>query len=119
MKVRKIDESHDWTFGHNQSDFVENSLAIKQSVLTAVLSVRGDWFLNLDHGVDWVNYLGRASNLNALENDLKRNVLAVNGVTRINDLNLDLQRESRKATIDLTYSDMYGNQESVSANVRN
>lgn len=119
MKVRKITEAHDWTFGHNQSDFVENRLAIKQEVLTAVLSVRGDWFLALGFGVDWVNYLGRSSNLNALENDLKRSVLAVNGVTKINSLSLDLQREKRKATIDITYSDMYGNQESVTTNVRN
>ena len=47
MKVRAIDEGHDWKFGFNQSDYKEFSEAVKQNVLTAILMVRGDWFLAL------------------------------------------------------------------------
>ena len=32
MKVRAIDEGHDWKFGFNQSDYKEFSEAVKQNV---------------------------------------------------------------------------------------
>lgn len=119
MKVRSIDESHDWNFGFNQSDYKEFSNAIKQNVLTAVLEVRGDWFLSLESGVDWINYLGRSSNLQLLEADLKSAVLGVDGVLRIDNMSINIDRESRKATINIEYTDIYNNSNSVNANVRN
>ncbi len=98
MKVRAIDEGHDWKFGFNQSDYKEFSEAVKQNVLTAILTVRGDWFLALEVGIDWVNYLGRSSNLQLLEADLKSSVLNVDGVLRIDNISIELEREKRKAT---------------------
>ena len=119
MKVRAIDQSHDWTFGNNQSDYLDASAAIKQRVLTSVLSVRNDWFLNLAHGIDWINYMGRAANLALLEEDLKSAILKVDGVYRINNIVIDLQREKRKATISIEYTDIYNRKLVVNADVRN
>lgn len=118
MKVRAIDESHDWKFGNNQSDYKDGSDAIKQNILTSVLSVRGDWFLALNDGVDWVNYLGRSSNLQLLESDLKSAILGVDGVLSIDNISIDLAREKRKATINIEYTDIYNTNNSVNANVR-
>lgn len=118
MKVRAIDEGHDWKFGFNQSDHKEFSEAVKQNVLTAILTVRGDWFLALEVGIDWVNYLGRSSNLQLLEADLKSSVLNVDGVLRIDNISIELEREKRKATVNIEYTDIYNNQDAVNANVR-
>lgn len=119
MKVRAIDESHDWKFGNNQSDYKEFSEAIKQNVLTSVLEVRGDWFLALESGVDWINYLGRSSNLQLLESDLKSAVLNVDGVLMLDDISISLDRGNRKATINIEYTDVYNVRNSVNANVNN
>lgn len=119
MKVRAIDESHDWKFGHNESDYKEFSEAVKQNVLTAILEVRGDWFLALESGIDWINYLGRSRNLALLEADLKTAVLTVDGVFRIDNISINLNREKRKATIDIEYTDIYNVRNSVNANVNN
>ena len=118
MRVRAIDTSHDWTFGNNMTDYKGNSEAIKQCVLTAVLSVRGDWFLALEVGIDWVNYLGRSSNLQLFEADLKSSVLNVDGVLRIDNISIELEREKRKATVNIEYTDIYNNRDAVSANVK-
>lgn len=119
MRVRALDSSHDWSFGGNTSDYLENSEAIKQCVLTAVLSVRNDWFLALEHGIDWVNYLGRSSNQGMLEDDLKTAILKVDGVYEINHISLSLEREKRHATIDIEYTDIFSNKIAVSTNVQN
>lgn len=119
MKVRGIDESHDWKFGFNESDYREFSEAVKQNVLTAILEVRGDWFLALESGVDWVNYLGRSRNLALLEADLKSAVLGIDGVFRIDNMSIDLNRERREATINIEYTDIYNSRNSVNANVNN
>ena len=118
MKVRAIDGGHDWKFGFNQSDYKEFSEAVKQNVLTAILTVRGDWFLALEVGIDWVNYLGRSSNLQLLEADLKSSVLNVDGVLRIDNISIELEREKRKGTINIEYTDIYNNRNAVNANVR-
>lgn len=118
MRTRILDESHDWTFGKSQSDHVSGSDAIKQGVLCAVLSVRNDWFLNLGYGIDWVNYLGRTANLASLETDLKRAILNVDGVYQITNIDINLAREKRHATITIEYTDIYNRKLSVRANVR-
>lgn len=119
MRVRKLDSSHDWTFGNNMSDYLESSEAIKQCVLTAILEVRNDWFLALENGVDWINYLGRSANLALLESDIKSAVLKVDGVYLITNMSIDLQREKRHATITIEYTDIYSNKLVVQANVNN
>ena len=81
--------------------------------------MRGDWFLALDSGVDWVNYLGRSSNLVLLESDVKSSVLNVNGVYRITQMDIDLNREKRKATISIEYIDIYNVKNLVNVNVNN
>lgn len=59
MKVRRLDDNHDWTFGSGRADYATQSEAISQSVLTGLLSLRNDWFLNPDHGLRWIDYLKR------------------------------------------------------------
>lgn len=119
MRNRILDESHDWTFGKSQSDYVVASDAIKQGVLCAILSVRNDWFLNLGYGVDWVSYLGRTVNLASLETDLKRAILNVDGVYQVVNVDIGLERDKRHATITVEYTDIYNRKLSVRANVRN
>lgn len=118
MRVRKIDTSHDWCFGQSEADYLGESDAIKQCILTKILEVRGDWFLGLEKGIDWINYLGRSTNLALLEDDLKRAILSVDGVYRIDNILIDLNRQERKAIIQIEYTDIFNRSLVVSTNVR-
>lgn len=117
MIVRKLNQNHDWTFGKSNSEYLIESNAIKQCVLTAVLAVRNDWFLSMGDGVDWVNYLSRSTNMALFENDLKSNILAVDGVYSILSIVPVLDRNKRKATISIEYMDIFNNRITVNTNV--
>lgn len=112
MKVRALDENHDWTMGHKYS-----SDAIAQNVKTAILRLFNDWFLDPQSGIKWFNYLSKNPNLQALQREIKNEVLSVKEVAELNKFDIKISPE-RKATINLTYTDIYGlkNEVSVYAN---
>ena len=66
---------------------------------------------------NWVAPLG--PNVNGFEADLKSSVLNVDGVLRIDNISIELDREKRKGTINIEYTDVYNNQNTVNANVKN
>ena len=42
----------------------------------------------------------------------------MDGVLRIDNISIELEREKRKGTINIEYTDIYNNQNAVNANVR-
>ena len=53
MIARRLDASHDWTFGSSKANYAQKSEAIAQCIKTSLLSFRFNWFLDEDHGVNW------------------------------------------------------------------
>ncbi len=107
MKVRRLDDEHDWTFGSGLSDYLSKSDAIKQSVECVLMSFETNWFLNIKHGIAWFKYLRKNPNIKDLEFEIKNAVLSVTGVTKISHYDLSLDRETRRAKITLGYIDVY------------
>lgn len=107
MKVRRLDENHDWTFGQGLNNYARESEAIAQCVKTRLWSFVNDWFLNLEHGVDWL-YLKEQANLEAIELAVKKQVLLTDGVERITGYSANLEPNSRIITISVDYLDIYG-----------
>ena len=112
MQVRELDKNHDWTLGH-----LNASEAIAQNVKTAVLSLRNDWFLDLEYGVKCFDYLAKNPNLQAMESDIKNMVLNVEGVASLNKFSINLN--GRVAKIEISYTDIYGQNSEVSVNANN
>ncbi|AWK42588.1 hypothetical protein LGZ99_21690 [Photorhabdus temperata] len=119
MRVRRLDNNHDWTFGDNRSDYATKSDAIAQCVQTRLMSLRNDWFLNPDHGVRWFDYLRKNPNLMQMESELKTTVLKTDGVIEITDFDIQIDRDSRKSLVTVTYIDIYGNRNEVNADAQN
>ncbi|WP_308568054.1 hypothetical protein [uncultured Providencia sp.] len=119
MKVRRLDDNHDWTFGNGRADYATMSEAISQSVLTKLLSLRHDWFLDLEHGLRWLDYLKKNPNLIAMESAIKSQILNVDGVVRITAFDIQLNPDPRKFTISATYIDIYGNKNEVNTDAPN
>ncbi|CAQ85184.1 MULTISPECIES: hypothetical protein [Photorhabdus] len=113
MRVRRLDNNHDWTFGNGRSDYATKSEAIAQCVQTRLLSLRNDWFLDSDHGVRWFDYLKKNPNILAMESELKTTVLKTEGVTEITAFDIIIDIDSRGSLVTVTYIDIYGNKKEV------
>lgn len=100
MRVRAIDSEGDWLLGHKA-----DSAAIAQNVKTQILSLYNDWFLDFENGVRWFNYLSKNPNTNKMRDEIKRQILSVEGVSSLEILNINLNE--RKATIEVQYRDIY------------
>lgn len=119
MRVRELDQNHDWTFGRGKSNYLEKSEAIAQSVKTKLLSLKNDWFLNRDDGIAWFDYLEKNLNTQALEVDCKRAILSVDGVEEITFFDIKLNRETRELLIQVEYNDKYNKERGINFNVEN
>lgn len=100
MKVRAIDYNGDWQLGHKKG-----SEAIAQNVKTQILSLYNDWFLDFENGVKWFDYLAKNPNSDKMRDEVKRQILSVEGVSSLEILNINLNE--RKATIEVQYRDIY------------
>lgn len=100
MRVRAIDSEGDWLLGHKA-----DSAAIAQNVKTQILSLYNDWFLDFENGVRWFNYLSKNPNTDKMRDEIKRQILSVEGVSSLEILNINLSE--RKATIEVQYRDIY------------
>ena len=100
MKVRAIDSEGDWLLGHKA-----DSAAIAQNVKTQILSLYNDWFLDFENGVRWFNYLSKNPNTDKMRDEVKRQILSVEGVSSLEILNINTNE--RKAIIEVQYRDIY------------
>lgn len=113
MRVRRLDQNHDWTFGQGYSNYATQSEAIAQCVKTRLWSFINDWFLDLEHGLPYLEITGRNTDLNRLEMQVKRQVLSIDGLLVINDYQAEINSETRHLTLTVSYTDIYGTQSTV------
>lgn len=107
MRVRRIDSAGDWTFGQSRINYATESEAISQNVVTRLRSFQGDWFLDLDHGLPWFQNLDKPASQERLKQSIKKVVIETTGVIELTSINLTVDAETRKATVYLTYDDIY------------
>lgn len=114
VKVRRLDKNHDWTFGQGFTNYAIESEAIAQNVQTRLCSFTNDWFLDLEHGLPWLEQMGRNVDLGDWEIRIKKHVLQTDGVSKITSYESNLDPNTRKLVIDITYQDIYGAENSAS-----
>lgn len=105
--VRRLDRNHDWTFGQGLNNYATTSESVAQRVQTHLWSFLGDWFLDLEHGLPWLEKMGRNVDLPQLELMIKRCVLSTDGVREITDYQVNLDETNRALTVRITYQDIY------------
>ncbi len=89
MRVRAIDQNHDWLFGKGQNDYRRNLSAVVQNINTRLSSFLGDCFFDNAAGIDWFNLLGGKDQL-ALNLAISAVILNTENVTGIFQLSLTL-----------------------------
>jgi len=75
---------------------VTNALAVGQHVRQCLMTYRGEWFLNPDIGVPWIQQvMGRRYDPSLAEAVLKAAVFSVDGVTEITSFGVSFARDIR------------------------
>lgn len=117
MIVRALDPQHDWTFGRGKANYLTESDAIKQSIKTKLLALKGNWFLEPNDGIAWFDYFEKHPNITELEREIKSTIAGIDGVTEISSFDVLIDNITRIFLIQITYSDKYNNTNEVEFNV--
>ncbi len=110
MRVRALDDDHDWTFGKGQNNYLRNNAAIIQNINTRLNSFLGDCFFDTAAGIDWWSYLGGSKNQNSLSLAISAVILNTQDVTGLKQLNFALVARNFTVTyrVQTTYSSPSG-----------
>ncbi len=86
-----------------------------ECVRIRLLSLKQDWFLNLDHGLDWTGNMARRGSRVKLESDIRSCILQTDGVKTLTAFDTQYVPKSRKLTVAATFTDIYGTESEVTA----
>lgn len=107
MKVSKLDSNHDWTFGQSLANYARGSEAIAQNVVTRLLSWQRDWFLDVEAEIDWEILLSERNTQETIRKEIARVTRNTEGVASVTFVNVSLKRQTRTATYEVEYIDIY------------
>jgi len=117
MSVSRLDSDGDWTFGQGLAGYISGLNEIKQNVVTRIQSFKNDWFLDTDAEIDWFNLLSNRNTEESTKAQLSKTVLDTIGVNTLDSLFFQIDRQERKAIIQLSYTDIYGNSVPITAGI--
>lgn len=109
MIVRRLDDSHDMTFGQGIANMADEAESVAQRVYTRLLLLFSEWFLDTDAGVPYLQDVTiKPANMPLAEAVIKRTILETDGVLEIRSFNMTLDRETRRLTVSATVANVYG-----------
>jgi hypothetical protein len=111
MRVAGLDNNLDWRFGKGRAVYKRNDDAIAQNILTRLRSFRGDWYLDVDAGVNWIDLLGNLGTERRIIRAVESTVLQTEGVISIQRLGIIRRNSNRGVTIELQYTDVFAQQD--------
>ncbi|MGE9550436.1 hypothetical protein ACQPT2_04255 [Erwinia amylovora] len=114
MRTRRLDGNGDWTFGRGKASYASKSECVRQKVATRLRSFKQDWFLNQDHGSDWLGNMARRGTRVKLESDMRSCILETDGVKTLTAFATQYVPKTRKLTVTATFTDIYGTESEVS-----
>lgn len=114
IRVRRLDRQHDMTFGRGLANVAEEEEAVAQRVKTRLYTLKGEWFLDTDAGVPYLQEIATKP-VKQAEADaiLKTTVLKTEGVEEIVEWASVLDRAQRRLKISCVVRNIYGKIEKI------
>ena len=114
MLVRRLDEGHDMTFGQGLANYARDDEATAQAVKTRLLLLKGEWFLDIEAGVPYLQQIAvKPANLPLAEAIIKQTILETEGVEALRSFGMTFDRDTRRLTIQATVANTYGTVENI------
>lgn len=83
MRVRKLSDTGDFTFGQGAANYYQNTPeAVGQCIVTRLKLIMGEWFLNVTDGTDYGKILGRNSKA-TYDGEIKRVIMGTQGFSSL------------------------------------
>ena len=108
MRVSGLDSDRDWRFGKGRAAYKTNAKAIEQNVQTRLRSFLGDWYLDVDVGVNWIELLGNLGTEKRIIRAVESTVMQTDGVLSIQELKIIRRDSNRGVKIRIRYTDVFG-----------
>lgn len=110
MIVSALDKHDDWTLGRGRNNYITGGAAIAQKVKCRVRSFKNDNPLNMDDNIDWIYLLSEKNTEQETLREIERVVLATDGVMRIIDLSMTVNKKTRNQVVELRIETVFDEQ---------
>lgn len=109
MRVRILDENGDATFGRGVGNFYVNTPnAVRQSIMTRLGLLQGEWYLNLPDGTPWLQQiLVRGATSNIYDLLIQTRILGTQGVSGIITYSSNYDPDDRSLAIEALVQTIY------------
>ncbi|WP_449555278.1 hypothetical protein [Lelliottia amnigena] len=110
MIVSALDKNNDWTFGRGRNNYITGGAAIAQKVKCRIRSFKNDNPLNMDDNINWMYLLSEKNTEREILREIERVTLATDGVMRIIDLSMTVDKRNRHQAIELRIETVFDEQ---------
>jgi hypothetical protein len=118
MIVRRLDQNWDMTFGQGLSNYVKDQTAVAQAVRSRLFLLRGEWFLDVDAGIPYLQEIAvKPSNLSLAESYIKQEIIDTDGVQELTSFDMNFDPNTRTLNMAITVTTIYGTTENIEARV--
>ena len=100
--IRAIDSDGDWEFGKGKSSYKLAQNAIILNIITKLNEWKTDCFFAQNSGIDWKTRMTTTNQKPLLDNELRRLIVGVTGVLKINSFTSDLTNRQYTANYNIT-----------------
>lgn len=110
MIVSALDKNDDWGFGRGRANYITGGAAIAQKAKCRIRSFKNDNPLNMDDNIDWIYLLSEKNTEQEILREIERVTLATDGVMRIIDLSMTVNKTTRHQAIELRIETVFDEQ---------
>lgn len=109
MLIRRLDGNWDMTFGRGIVNYAKDEEATAQSVKSRLLLLLGEWFLDIEAGVPWLQQIMvKPADIPLTESIIKQRILETVGVAELVNFDMIFDNNTRIISIAATVKNIYG-----------
>lgn len=102
-------KTHDIVVHDSDVLFIDNAERVAQQIKIQLLTMLGEWFLDITHGVPYLEYiLVKNPNFALIRQIIKEQILKVEDVNSVNSLELEYDARRRLLSVDFQVSTKFG-----------
>ncbi len=110
MIVSALDKNSDWSFGRGRQNYISGGVAIAQKVKCRIRSFSNDNPLNMGDNIDWLYLMSEKNTEQETLREIERVTLATDGVMRIVELSMVVNKKIRHQSIELRIETVFDEQ---------
>ena len=104
-----LDENHDLIIDNFDLQLTNDSQIVAQRIKQELLTLKGEWFLDSELGIPYMDILGSKNQLETAKAALTRHIMQVEGVKEIIAFDMLEDRDQRLAGFRIEIRDIFNN----------